>query len=111
MLAPKAPSAGQGRRSLSALCAVAADELALALAGEPAAVVYQEAGRARELVTLLRKHTHGELLARHAGKVCAGKFEGLGQLGLVNVDRAGLRLGAPGLEFFDRVLVQFLDVS
>ena len=93
------------------LRAVAAEVLPVALACQPAAVVNQEAARAGELVVLLRKHPHGELLTRHAGEISAREFQGLVQLGLVDVDRTGLRFGASGLQLLERVLVQLVGLT
>src|SRR3954452_2858407 len=91
--------------------AVAADQLTVLLTGQPAAVVDQETARAGEFVVLLGQHPDGELLAGQAGEVGAGKFEGLVELGLVHVDRPGLGLGATRLQFFERILAQFVDFT
>src|SRR3954452_10802754 len=85
--------------------ALAADHLSLGLARELAAVVHQEATRARELVRLARQHPHCQLFA---GQVCAGQLEGLGEVFLVDVHGARLCLGAPSLELFEAVLVEVL---
>src|SRR5438105_2577919 len=85
--------------------AVPADGLPVPLAGQPAAVMYQEAARAGELVLLLRQHLDGQLLA---GQVGARQLERLVQLGLVDVDRAGLRLGPTRLQLLEGVLAQLV---
>src|SRR3954471_15220773 len=85
--------------------ALAADHLSLGLAGELAAVVHQEAARAGELVRLARQHAYGELLA---GEIRPRKLERLGEVLLVDVHAAGLRLGASGLQLLERVLVEVL---
>src|SRR5690606_41758881 len=64
---------------------ISADLLAALLGGELTAVVHQEAARARELVGLTRDHTQRQLLV---GQVGTGQLEGLGEIGLVDVDAA-----------------------
>ena len=81
--------------------ALGADRAVLAVAGQLAAVVDEEAARAGELVGLARHDPHGHLLA---GEVGARQLEALRQLGLVDVDIGGGRVTATGLELLDGVL-------
>src|SRR6185437_15657682 len=76
-----------------------------------AAVVHQEAAGAGELIVLLRQHPDGQLLTGHAGQVRARQLERLGQFGLVHIDRSGLSLRTASLQFFEGILVQFVNVS
>ena len=76
---------GVARESVAG--AIAADELAVALARQPAAVVHQEAAGAGELVALLGQHPDRQFFTGQAGQVGAGQLQRLGQLGLVDVDR------------------------
>ena len=69
--------------------------------GQLAAVVDQEAAHAGELVLLPRQHLDRELLV---GQVGAGELEGLGRLGLVLVDLAGVLVVPPSLELFEALL-------
>src|SRR4029079_5620555 len=75
---------------------VAADEPLLV--GELAAVVDQEAAHAGELVLLARHHLDRQLFVREVG---SWQFEGLGRLGLVLVDVAGVLVMPTRLELFD----------
>jgi hypothetical protein len=63
--------------------------------------VDQEAGRAGELVELLRHHLDRELFV---GEVGTRQLEGLCSLGLVLVDLARVLLVPTRLELFDAVL-------
>ena len=81
--------------------ALAAHEDAGLLARELAAVVHEEAPRARELVGLPWEHPDGELLT---GEVGTGQLESLGLLGLVDVDAGGALVDATVLELLDGVL-------
>src|SRR5690606_22072577 len=83
--------------------ALAADLPAVAVGGELAAVVHQEAARAGELVRLPRDHPQRQLLV---GQVRTGQLERLGEVGLVDVDRAGGLVGAPRLQLLEAVLPQ-----
>src|SRR5262245_60783856 len=91
--------------------AVPADVLAVLLASQPAAVMYQEAARTGELIILFRQHPDGELLTGQVGQVRTRQLEGLGELRLVDVDRAGLCLGAARLQFVERVFAQLVDIA
>ncbi len=73
----------------------AADERPSGAARELASVVHEEAAGAGELIGLARQHPDGEHLT---GQVGPGQLERLGEIRLVLVDRAGLRLGPPCLE-------------
>jgi hypothetical protein len=68
-------------------------------------VLHQEAARTGELVLLLGQHADGQLLV---GQVRAGQLEVLVEVGLIDVDRGGLRLGTPRLELLERVLAEFV---
>src|SRR3954465_13074406 len=68
---------------------------------ELAAVMHEEAAHAGELVVLPRTHLHRELLVR---EVRARQLEGLGRLGLVLVDLAGVLVVTARLELFDALL-------
>jgi hypothetical protein len=81
--------------------ALAAGEATVLLGRQLAAVVDEEAAAARELVALLGQHADGELLA---GQVGSGELDGLVEVGLVDVDAAGLSLGAARLELLEAVL-------
>src|SRR3954452_9903340 len=65
---------------------------------ELAAVVHQEAAHAGELVLLAGHHLDGEFLM---GQVGTRQLEGLGRLGLVLVDLAGVLVVPTRLELFD----------
>ena len=69
--------------------------------GQPAAVLHEEAARAGELVLLLGQHADGELLV---GQVGTRELEGLGRLGLVLVDLAGVLVVPASLELLDALL-------
>ena len=66
-------------------------------------MLHQETPRAGELVLLLGQDAHGELLT---GQVGARELQVLVEVGLVNVDRAGRRLGPSRCELLERVLTQ-----
>src|SRR3954449_4722608 len=83
-------------RRRASRCTVEADHLLRVRQLAP--VVDQEAAHAGELVLLLGLHLYRELLVR---QVCAGELEGLGRLGLVLVDLAGVLVVATSLELFD----------
>src|SRR4051794_8380365 len=100
---PGACQGWEGRAPLSG--AVPAEQLVTARRGEPAAVLHQEAARAGELVLLLGEDADRQLLA---GQVGAGELQVLVEVGLVDVDRCGLRLGASCLELLERVLTQLV---
>src|ERR1044072_7757810 len=91
--------------------AVAADVLAVALLGQPAPVMHQEALRARELVGLLGHDANRQVLTGQAGEVCAGQLEALRCFGLVDVDDPGLVLVAARLEFLERVLGEVVGLA
>src|SRR5512144_1478947 len=85
--------------------ALLADQRVALLHRELAAVVDEEAARARELVRLPREHPDAELLPR---QVRTGELQRLGQLGLVDVDDAGGLVDAPCLELLDAVLAELV---
>ena len=73
-------------------------QISFLLVRELAAVVHQEAAHAGELVLLRGLHLDRQLLVREVG---AGQLEGLGGLGLVLVDLAGVLVVPPRLELLD----------
>ena len=88
--------------------ALAAHQAAVLLRGQLAAVVDQEAAAAGELVALLRQHPDGELLP---GQVGTGQLERLVEVGLVDVDRAGLGLRPARLELLEAVLADLVGLG
>src|SRR5918912_2908081 len=109
LLPGPAPSAGKGWGQEGPLSggAVAAEQLVALGGGQAAAVLHEEAARAGELVLLLGQHADGQLLVRQVG---AGELEVLVEVGLVDVDRRGLRLGAAGFELLERVLAELVGL-
>src|SRR6185369_2693062 len=81
-------------------CALAADQIAVALVGQLTAVVHQEAAPTPELVSLHRQHLDAELLV---GEVGPGQLEVVRRVRLVDVHARRLGVGAARLQLLDAV--------
>src|ERR1700736_274395 len=85
--------------------ALPADKLSLPVLSQLAAVVYQEAARAGELVRLPRDHAEGKLLI---GQIGARELQRLRHVIGVDVNRARRLVHPAGLEFLQAVFCQVL---
>jgi len=78
-----------------------ADRQAGAFAGVAVSMVDEEAGRAGELVSLLRHDPHRELLP---GQIRSGQLEAFRGVGLLDIDHRGLRLAVSLFQYLQGVL-------
>jgi len=93
-------SLGSGQSGVRSGSTVAADRQAGAFAGVAVSVVDEETGRAGELVGLSRHDPHREFLP---GQVRPGQLEAFRGVGLLDIDRRGLRLAVSLFQYLQGV--------